>query len=817
MLDTTIFFPKYLNIMAYSWLNMAEAKLTETRWQKEFENPIYEEWQKNKRYSFQKQTNKPVYSIDTPPPYVNTPVHIGQATTYVLMDMFARFRRMKGYNVLFPLGLDRNGLPIEIAAEKKFGSKLTEVSREKALEMCEAILEASSAASKDSFLRLGISFNSFNEGTELGEVYLTDADDFRALTQETFIELWHKGLIYEDTRLNNFCPGCQTTLADSEVQREDKTTFLNDVAFTVKETGEKVIIATTRPELLCTAGMVIFHPDDERYHHLKGKTAIVPLFNLEVPIQAHPQADPNFGTGLVFMSLSAGDQDAIRFLIEMNLEPKGCIDIKGKMTNVAGFLEGLYVSKARTAIVARLKEEGYLTKQTTITHSVPVCERSKDEIQFIAMPEFYLKQLDSKEDMLRLADEMTFYAPRSKQILLDWIQSLKIDWPISRRRFYATEIPLWYCSSCNEALVPPKGKYYKPWKEQPPFKECPKCHATTFRGETRVFDTWFDSSITPLYILKYGRDNAFFNAHTPCSLRPQGKEIVRTWLYYTVLKDYLLTGKCIFKDVWINYHIVDEHGHKMSKSKGNSINPKDVLDRFGAEPFRLWAAIEGNLDRQDFRCSYERIEGASKTLVKLWNVARFISLFPRPTTYELSELDQWMIQEMNTLITLTEEGYLHYDFHNPAIQLKHFLWETFASHYIELVKARAYNQEQKYTEELQNGARYTLHWCLETLLRLLSPITPFIATKIAQTLYGEDIQAKEFPLLERTFSPKFSKEELAELNSFVWKTKKDKGLSLKTAVGKLTIPDKFKGIQDDLKVTHQVKEMVFGNTIDVEL
>lgn len=733
------------------------------------------------------------------------------------MDMFARFRRMKGYNVLFPLGLDRNGLPIEIAAEKKFEVKLTEVSREKALEMCEAILEASSSASKDSFLRLGISFNSFTEGTELGEVYLTDADDFRALTQATFIDLWHKGLIYEDTRLNNFCPGCQTTLADSEVQREDKTTFLNDVTFAVKETGEKIIIATTRPELLCTAGMVIFHPDDERYQHLAGKTAQVPLFNLEVPIQAHPQADPNFGTGLVFMSLSAGDQDAIRFLIEMNLEPKGCIDIKGKMTRVAGFLEGLYVKKARTAIIERLTNEGYLTGQKTITHSVPICERSKDEIQFIAMPEFYLKQLDSKEDMLRLADAMNFYTPRSKQILLDWIQSLKIDWPISRRRFYATEIPLWYCSSCNEALVPPKGKYYKPWKEQPPFKECPKCHATAFRGETRVFDTWFDSSITPLYILKYGRDDDFFNTHTPCSLRPQGKEIVRTWLYYTVLKDYLLTEKCIFKDVWINYHIVDEHGHKMSKSKGNSINPKEVLDRFGAEPFRLWAAIEGNLDRQDFRCSYERIEGASKTLVKLWNVARFISLFPRPTSYELSELDQWIIQEMNTLITIAEEGYTNYDFHNPAIQLKHFLWETFASHYLELVKARAYNQEQKYTEALQNGARYTLHWCLETLLQLLSPITPFITSRIAEALYREDIEAKAFPSPERTFSPQFSTEELAELNSLVWKAKKDKGLSLKTAVTKLVLPDKFKGIEDDLKVTHQVQEMVFGNNITVEL
>lgn len=784
---------------------MPEPKLKGKRWQKEFEKPITEEWRQKKLSAFDKKNKNPIFSIDTPPPYVNTPIHIGQATTYVLMDMFARFRRMTGWNVLFPLGLDRNGLPIEVAAEKKFKVRLADHPREKAVELCKSILKESSDASKEAFLRSGVSFNSWKQGDQPGDVYHTDSSEYRALTQDTFIDLWKKGLIYEDSRLNNYCPGCQTTLADAEIERKETETFLNFVKFTVKETGEKVIIATTRPELLCTSALVIFNPQDKRYQKLKGKTAIIPLFDREVKILPDTEADPEYGTGLMFMSASAGDQDAVRFLRKRGIKPLQAIGTDGRMQQIAGPLNGLKTKEARARVITLLKEDGLLKKQEKIMHSVPICERSKDEIEFVTMPEFYLKQVEFKPKMKEFAKKINFFSPRSRQILIDWIESVSMDWPISRRRYYATEIPLWYCTACDEPIVPPKGKYYRPWREKPPVKDCPKCKGKEFRGEERVFDTWFDSSISPLYILKYSREEAFFKKAFPCTLRPSGKEIIRNWGYYTILRCYQLTGKCVFRDHWVNFHIVDEKGKKMSKSKGNVINPQEVLDNHGAEPFRLWAASEGNLTNKDFRCSFDRIEGAAKTLTKLWNIARFISLFPKHIKPKiLSPLDKWILHELAVLVVSTKKQYEDYDFHNPVVRIKNFLWETFASHYIELSKARAYAGDA--------SALYTLHHCLEILLKLLAPVTPFITHRIYQDLHGKEIHRETFPEAEKIPRSPFTSSQLLELNSLVWKAKKDRGLSLKTDVKRLTVPQELKPVEDDLRKTHHILHLSYGKT-----
>ena len=787
-----------------------ESKIKEKAWDKAFEKPIYEYWKNKGLFKFNKNSEKPVYSIDTPPPYVNTPVHMGHAATYTLMDMFARFRRMVGFNVLFPLGLDRNGLPIEMAAEKKFGKKFNQVSREQFIEMCKKVLEEASAESVDTFLKLGHSYNSWDIGTGIGEIYQTDSPDYRQLTQETFIDLWNKGLIYEDDRINNYCPGCQTTIADAEIEYQDIPTFFNDIIFTVKETGEKITIGTTRPELVCTCGMVIFNPEDERYRHLEGKTAITPLFNKEVPIHAHPMAEIEKGTGLVMMC-SAGDLSDIRFFREMNLEPVIAINIDGTMNENAEFLQGLAVREAREKMIELLKEKNLLVGQKQVTHRTPVCERSKDEIEFINMKEFYLKQMEFKDKMIEIADKMNFFAPESKQIFVDWVNSISIDWPISRRRYYATEVPVWRCNDCGETVVPPKGKYYQPWKEKAPVK-C-RCGSGNLEGDARVFDTWFDSSISPLYILKYERDEEFFSKNNRCSLRPQGKEIVRTWLYYTVFKCYLLTEKPIFKDVWIHQHILDEKGAKMSKSSGNVIDPQEILKRYGAEPFRLWCVIEGNIDKQDFKCSYERIEGSGKTLTKLWNVAKFVSMFEGKGKYKLNELDLWIIKELNSIIKDARVKYEKYDFHNPATALKNFLWETFASHYVELVKGRAYNDSGKFSKEEQNGAVFTLSWCLENMLKLFAPIIPFITYKLYDDLAGKDIHLEEFPKPfedAEKIELEFTKDDLFELNSGIWKAKKDNNLSLKAEIREASVPERFKKIEKDIMQAHSIKKLNYG-------
>lgn len=795
-----------------------EPKIKETRWSREFEQEVYEHWKKTNAYAFKKPFKK-IYSIDTPPPYVNAPVHIGQVATYVMMDMFARYKRMTGHSVIFPLGLDKNGLPIEMAAEKKYGVKLTSLSRERALELCKKVLDEATLASVESFLRCGISFNSWKLGKGIGEVYETDSNDYRALTQETFIMLWNKGLIYEDTRINNWCPGCQTTLADAEVIYEDVESSFNNVAFKVKETGEEIIIGTTRPELMCTCGMIIFNPEDERYKHLAGKHAITPLFNKPVPIKAHPAAEKEKCTGLVMMC-SAGDLSDIRFFREMGLKPVIAINKDGTMNEHAGFLKSLSVRSARQKMIEMLKEKGLLKSQKTTVHRTPVCERSKDEIEFIEMTEYYVKQLPFKKKMKELAKKIRFFNDKSRQLLLDWIDGVSIDWPISRRRYYATEVPVWYCVKCKSAIVPKIGKkpvYYRPWKEKCTVKQCPNCKCQDFKGDERVFDTWFDSSNTPLYILKWNRDSAFFKKAMPCSLRPQGKEIVRTWLYYTLLKVYQLTGKTAFKDSWINYHIVDEQGRRMSKSTGNVIDPKDVLDRFGAEPFRLWAAVEGNLTETDFRCSFERIEGAGKSITKLFNVARFISMFEKPKKKpRLLDIDVWILSEINKIAKQSGECYERYDFHNPAIQLRHFLWETFASHYLELVKGRAYNQEGRFSREEQDSARFALHECLEIMLKLLAPINPMITYHIYRQLTGKEVHSESFPLPQK-ISSKIKTEDIAAANSAIWKAKKDAGKSLREAVKKAVLPASLRKAEKDFASCHNIQTIEYGGEIKVVL
>jgi valyl-tRNA synthetase len=796
-----------------------EPKLEGTRWEKGFEEPIRKKWKQQKAYGFDPKERKPVFSIDTPPPYVNAPIHMGHATTYTIMDMIARYKRMAGFNVLFPLGLDRNGIPIEVTVEKKYNISVNSTDREKFIQLCEKMLEESSLESLDTFYKLGHSYNSWERGESLGDIYYTDSDEYRLLTQSTFIDMVHKGLVYKAKRVSNYCPVCGTTIADADIVYRDIETSFNYVRFAIKETGEKITIGTTRPELLNTCEMVLYNPADERYKYLEGKHAVIPLYDKVVPIKAHPYAKMDSGTGLVMMC-SYGDYTDIRFFREMKLKETIAIEADGRMNKQAGFLEGLRVKDGRSKILDMLKEKDLLEKQENIMHRTPVCERTRNPIEFIAMPAYYLKQVAFKKDMRKVADQMRFFAPPSKQILLDWIDTVSMDWPISRKRYYATEVPLWHCK-CGEIIVPPKGKYYRPWKEKCPVKKCPKCGSSEFTPELSVFDTWFDSSVSPLKILRYGKDK-FFDKAYPCSLRPQGKEIVRTWLYYTLLRCYHITKKPAFENAWIHFHVLDEKGTKMSKSLGNVIDPQAIIEKYGAEPFRAWCALEGNITVGDIRCSFERIDGASKFLTKLWNIARFISVFDfgGSEAAEPTQVDLWILSETAKLVEATRKDYDDFDFHSAVTRIKNFIWENFASHYLEMVKERAYNQDRKFSIEEQAAAVQTLNQVLDTLITLLSPVTPFLCQKIYGDLRQGDINALEFPkpskkLLE--IQMPFKTEELLELNGMVWKAKKDKGLSLKEPVEKLTVPESFRPIEKELVSMHGVRKLEYGKDVKIQI
>jgi len=566
------------------------------------------------------------------------------------------------------------------------------------------------------------------------------------------------------------------------------------------EDGKEVIIASTRPELLCACKTIIVNPDDERYSELVGKKITVPISNQEVVIQTHHSAQMEFGSGAV-MVCSYGDQNDVALFRELNLEEVVAIGQDGRLTEAAGAYAGLKPKQARTKIIEDLESGGFVEKIEEISHRTPVSERSKTPIEIIPMEEYYLKQKESVGKMKDLGTQIKFYPEMHRQILSNWLESIKIDWPISRRRFYGTEIPIWYCKKCSEPYLPEPGKYYRPWSEPCPAEKCSKCDSTEFVGEERTFDTWMDSSVSPLFITKFKKDEEFFKRTYPTGVRPQAKDIVRTWLYYTLLRCENLTGEKPWSEAWIMGYGLDEKGMKMSKSKGNALDPLPIIEKSGADTFRFWSASEVN-HGNDFRCSEQKIESTKKFLTKLWNVSRFLSSFPVIESADLTDTDKWIISELDKLVKECKSGYDQYNFFIPAIAVREFTWNVFAAHYIEMAKARAYGIG--FSDAERDGAIFTLHKVLSTLLKLLAPITPFITDFLWQTLYSDKSIHTEQQVKEES-NEDLTKhtQAISEFNSKVWNAKKEKGLSLKDSI-KIESPKELDIFKKDLVAMHNL-------------
>ncbi len=771
-----------------------EPKIAEKAWNPELEKEILKQWTNEKIYEFVPKEDN--FTIDTPPPYPSgRPWHIGAAAHYSQIDMIARTARMAGKNVYFPIGIDRNGLPVEIYTEKKHNIRMRETERGEFLKLCRAALDDLEDEMILIMKNLGIS-------GDFSNYYRTDSEEYRTLTQSTFIELWKKGQVYLANRPNNYDWVSGTTIADAEITYEDLPTKLVYMKFQIKDIGKEIIIASTRPELLCACKTIIVNPEDERYAKYIGKKVIVPVTNAEVELKTHHSAHQDFGSGVV-MVCSYGDQNDVALFRELELEEIVAIGLDGKMTEAAGDYVGLKPKQARTKIIEDLESKGLIEKIEDIIHRTPVSERSKNPIEIIPMEEYYLKQKESIEKMKKLGQEITFYPAMHKQILMNWLESINIDWPISRRRYYGTEIPIWYCKNCSEPHVPEPGKYYKPWMEKCPINQCSKCKNTEFVGEERTFDTWMDSSVSPLFVSKFNKDQEFFNKVYPTTIRPQAKDIVRTWLYYTLLRCEQLTGKKPWSEAWIMGYGLDEKGMKMSKSKGNAIDPLPVIEQFGADTFRFWSASEIN-HGYDFRCNEQKIESTKKFLSKLWNVSRFLSSFPVIESGTPTMTDQWILSELDDLIKECKKGYDEYNFFIPAIAIREFTWNLFAAHYIEMVKARAYGIG--FSDEERDGAIYTLHKTLSTILKLLAPITPFITEYLWKTLYStESIHKQHQVETESKYNQNKITKEITEFNSKVWNEKKIKNLSLKDSIT-ITIPESLESFKKDLKSMHNLAD-----------
>ena len=814
---------------------MPSPRLTEKRWSVDLEKKIQEEHSSDaaaytKRYGFNPDSGKEIFVIDTPPPYPSGTWHIGAVAQYSMIDVIARSQRLLGKEVYFPWGVDRNGINIEFTVEKNTKRKMKTYDREEFLDLCRETIEEFTQAMRNTAKRVGLSCDFARE-------YLTDADNYRVVTQSIFVELFKKGAIIEDLRPNIYDPVEGTTIADAEVERLTRRTRLVDVRWET-ENGDEVVISTTRPELICACGVVVVHPDDERYSGLIGKKVKlpVPVSGREefVEIQTHASVKSEFGSG-VLMVCSFGDQNDVAVFRELGLTPFQAINLEGCMTELSGPLAGMKVSDARKHIIDLLQEQGKIANIEDREQEVPVSERGKNPVEIILLKEWYVRQTHMQDRMKELIEEIEFHPVRNKQFLLDWMDNISIDWPISRRRWYHTEIPIWYSEDEKFIVVPPAGVYVQPWKEMPPigsrilnretredigdYEENKKDLGAIF-GEEKVFDTWMDSSNSNLFVSGYLNQPEVFENAFPTALRPQGKEIVRTWLYYTLLKSALLLDKPGFKHVWIDGLGMDPWGRKMSKSLGNGIDADTVLEcgaggrtgswkvkgpektvnlranKIGSECFRLWKACDAQVG-DDFHINPEEIEQRYfGVLTKLFNVARFASQFEVPKDLEqipeeLSIEDRWIISEFQNTMNDVKHSWANLDIYSASQALKTFGTGILPSHYLEMVKSRLYDEDK--------SAAWTLHRIVRDFMSAFSPICPFFTHHISTTIYGtSSVEVHSFPesFVAELESNSIEGGQLRDLstdiqafNSEVWSTKKENGISLNQPISGINIPE----------------------------
>ncbi|HHZ74130.1 MAG TPA: valine--tRNA ligase [Candidatus Poseidoniales archaeon] len=829
---------------------MADPRITDKRWTIDLEKRIQEEHYAdqdayNTRYGFNPKSEKELFVIDTPPPYPSGTWHIGAVAQYSMIDVIARSQRLMGKEVYFPWGVDRNGINIEFTVEKNTGRKMKTYDRAEFLKLCEETIEEFTQEMRETASRVGLS-------CDFAKEYLTDSPEYRAVTQAIFVDLFKRGEIVEDLRPNIYDPVEGTTIADAEVERLQRMTQLVDVKWTT-ESGEDIAISTTRPELICACGVVIVHPDDERYLNLVGQQVHLPVEvngrGTSVEIRAHPSVKSDFGSG-VLMVCSFGDQNDVTVFRELGLIPFQAIGLDGCMTEISGPLVGMSVIEARKTAIDRLEADGRILSVEDRQQEVPVSERGKNPVEIILLKEWYIRQTHKQERIAELADEINFTPPRNKQFLLDWMENISIDWPISRRRWYHTEIPIWYSEDKQKVIVPPVGTYVQPWREPPPPNSRVLDRETKedlgdwsemgpslgkIQGEEKVFDTWMDSSNSNLFVSGYLNDNDTFERAFPTGLRPQGKEIVRTWLYYTLLKSALLFDKPGFKNVWIDGLGMDPWGRKMSKSLGNGIDANSVLEcgaggrtgswkvkgpnktvnlkanKIGSECFRLWKACDAQVG-DDFQINPEEIESKYYgVLTKLFNVARFASQFEVPEDLdtvpsELSISERWILSEFAEVNLTVRDAWGNIDIYTAAQSIKNFGTGVFPSHWLEMAKTRLYNGD--------TGAAWTVHRIVRDLLTMFSPICPFLCHHLSSTLYEESaVDVRKFPSLPISELGNGDLGDglrrlttiITDFNSDVWAAKNEAGLGRGKPISGIEIPAELEEFSSHLITMHKLE------------
>lgn len=785
---------------------------------KNIENKWIKKWKQLGVYKFDldEDSKKPIYSIDTPPPFTSGTLHMGHILNHTWIDVAARFHRMIGYDVYFPQGFDCHGLPTELKVEKEFG--INKKNRKLFLEKCWEWTKKAIKMMKKQFEQFGYS-------TDWNYTYKTMDTYYKRMVQKSLLFFYKEKMLYRKRHPIHWCTNCQTALAKQEVGYIDKSGKLWYLNLPLSEDESKTYtIATTRPEMLPACVAVLYNPDDERYTDLEGKKIKLPIVNREVPIIADDRVDMEFGTGFVYLC-TFGDEQDIEWQEEYGLPIITILNEEGKMTESAGKYKDLNVLEARKQIIKDLKDLNLLEKEENIEHRVIAhVERSacKVPIEYLPIKQWFISVRKFKDKIIKAAKKINWYPDNMIIRLLDWTNSLDWDWVISRQRVFGTPIPFWICEDCDN-IIPANEEDLpvNPMLDEAPVKKCPNCSGTSIRPETDVCDCWVDSSITPLVISKWNNDQVFFDKTYPNTLRPQGYEIIRTWAFYTIFRCLILTSKPPFEDMMINGMVGGPDGRKMSKSYGNVVQPEEALNPYGADAVRQWAAM-GTLG-DDYPYTDKEMQYSSRFLNKFWNASRFANGHLRDfdinsideKNLQFNYIDKWIISKLNNLIIEMKDNFKKYNFHVGLSAFRKFFWHNFCDNYLESIKHRLYSDELNNDKKT---ALYVLHHVILSSLIMFAPIAPFITDEIHEYLFSEytnkdSIHQLDWPTIQHEFDEEDGKigEMVIDIISKFRSDKSASSIPLNQEIPEVYLEteenfiNKFKNMKQDIMGTLKIK------------
>lgn len=792
----------------------------------EIEPALQQRWHEAGVYFFDHPSSQPIYSIDTPPPTVSGMLHLGHVYSYSHADFMARFWRMNGFNVFYPMGYDDNGLPTERLVEKWLGISAAQVGKQAFIEKCLEISQEAEKEYETLWKRLGLSI-------DWRFTYRTIDKNSRRIAQWSFIDLFQKGLAYREAAPAIWCPECHTALAQADLNDMERMAVFSTLRFDV-ENEKSLLVATTRPELLPACVAVFVHPQDTRFHSFIGKTAQVPLFGQWVPILADPTADPQKGTGAV-MCCTFGDITDITWWRTHQLPRIDAIDRDGNMTAVAGRFAGLSTTHARREIEDALKERGLLLEQTPIQQSVRVHERCDTPVEYILTEQWFVRVLAEKDALLEAGDRIHWRPSHMRARYRAWVENLNWDWGISRQRYFGVPFPVWFCSHCGETLLAEKDQLPVDPLTDRPTNPCPACGKEDFIPEGDVMDTWMTSSMTPQIVSGFSLDPGLYAQVFPMTLRPQGHEIIRTWAFYTLLKSHYHFDTLPWKEVFISgWGIAGEGMGKISKSRGGGpLPPLEMLDRYSADAVRYWAASTGT--GKDAVISEEKIQMGARLVTKLWNVARFSAPFLEGETGQriplaldaFSPADRWMLSRLQRVIRRVTSEFHNYEYAAARSEIENYFWD-FTDNYLEMAKLRLYQG----AGDGYQTARFTLYQILVNVLCLFAPVLPHVTEQIYIAMFTHpdhrlSIHRMPWPTPNDSWLDERSEkvgELLLEIATIVRRYKSEHNLALSSVLKRLQLAtdrthlsQAFQDTRQDLHSLTRAEQIEVSSEIDPRL